>query len=256
LSPKSIRLIASVFDSMFKRAVKRYKTLQENPIQGCDLPKLHRRNVETLEPEDIRRFALQSLKEVEWLRPLAAVAAGTGARRGEMLAARWSELDWDGQKILINKSLEQTAEGLFVKATKTGETRWIPLPPFVLRELRIHRERQQRNRDLFGADYQSALDLIFAEPDGNFLKPDSVTAKVCVVMKKLGIKGSLHTLRHSQASELFDVVPLTTISKRLGHSSTRTTAEIYSQATRRRDQDAADVVENIMKDAFDKTRVN
>jgi integrase len=197
LAPKSIRLIASVFDSMFKRAVRRYKTLGENPIQGCDLPKIHRRNVETLEPEDIRRFALQSLKEVEWLRPLAAVAAGTGARRGEMLAATWSDLDWDGQKILINKSLEQTAEGVFVKATKTGESRWVLLPPFVLRELRIHRERQQRNRDLFGADYQSTLDFIFAEPDGNFLKPDSVTAKVCKVMRKLGIKGSLHTLRHS-----------------------------------------------------------
>ena len=46
---------------------------------------------------------------------------------------------------------------------------------------------------------------------------------------------------NSQASELFDIVPLTTISKRLGHSSTRTTSEIYSPEARRRDRDAADV---------------
>jgi integrase len=256
LSPKTIRNIASVFDSLFKRAVKRYKTLKESPVKGCDLPKLHRRNVKTLEPEDIRRFALQSLKEVEWLRPLAALAAGTGARRGEMLAATWRSIDWEANTLLICQSLEQTLEGIFIKTTKTGEERTIPLPPFVLRELRIHREKQQRNRDLFGAEYKSELDLIFAEPDGDFLKPDSVTAKVCVVMKKLAIPGSLHTLRHSQASELFDVVPLTTISKRLGHSSTRTTSEIYSQATRRRDRDAADVVENVMGEAFDKTRIN
>jgi integrase len=256
LSGKTIRNVASVFDSMFKRAVKRYKTLKENPLQGCDLPKLHKRNVETLEPEDIRRFALQSLKEVEWLRPLAALAAGTGARRGEMLGGIWSNINWIGHTFLIDRALEQTKEGIFVKLTKSGDERTIPLPPFVLRELQVHREKQQRNRDLFGAEYQSELDLIFAEPDGSFLKPDSVTAKVCIVMKKLGIKGSLHTLRHSQASELFDVVPLTTISKRLGHSSTRTTAEIYSQATRRRDRDAADIVENLMGEAFDKTRIN
>lgn len=254
LSPKSVRLIASVFDSMFKRAVGRYKTLKESPVRGCDLPKLHRRNVETLEPEDIRRFALHSLQEIEWLRPLAAMAAGTGARRGEMLAATWGSVDWIGHILRIDKSLEQTREGVFVKPTKTGEQRLIPLPSFVLRELQIHREKQRRNRELFGADYQEK-DLIFAAPDGDFLKPDSVTAKVCVVMRKLGIKGSLHTLRHSQASELFDIVPLTTISKRLGHSSTRTTSEIYSQATRRRDRDAADVVETVMGDAFDRTKI-
>jgi integrase len=255
LSPKSIRLIASVFDSMFKRSIKRYKILKENPVQGCDLPKLHRRNVEPLEPEDIRLFAQQSLKEVIWLRPLAALAAGSGARRGEMLAATWANINWDSHTLLIDKSLEQTAEGVFVKLTKTGEQRTVPLPAFVLRELRIHREKQQDHRDLFGAEYQTGRDLIFAEPDGGFLKPDSVTAKVCVVMKRLGLKGSLHTLRHSQASELFDIVPLTTISKRLGHSSTRTTSEIYSQATRRRDRDAADAVENVMGDAFNRAKI-
>ncbi len=254
LSPKSVRLIASVFDSMFKRAVGRYKTLKESPVLGCDLPKLHRRNVETLEPEDIRRFAQHSLQEIEWLRPLAAMAAGTGARRGEMLATTWKSIDWTGSTLFIDKSLEQTREGVFVKQTKTGEERTVPVPGFVLRELRIHREKQQRNRELFGAEYQQK-DLIFAEPDGGFLKPDSVSAKVCAVMRKLRIKGSLHTLRHSQASELFDIVPLTTISKRLGHSSTRTTSEIYSQATRRRDRDAADVVENVMGNAFDRTKI-
>jgi hypothetical protein len=35
----------------------------------------------------------------------------------------------------------------------------------------------------------------------------------------------------------------------------RTTSEIYSQATRRRDRDAADAVENTMAGAFDKTRL-
>ena len=47
---------------------------------------------------------------------------------------------------------------------------------------------------------RSDLNLIFATPEGDYLKPDSVTAKVCFVARKLGFsKGvSLHTLRHTQ----------------------------------------------------------
>jgi integrase len=255
LSPKTIRAIASVFHAAFKRGKQRYKIdLKDNPLEGVDLPKLRKRAVQTLEPDDIHRFAVQALKEVEWLRPLAALAAGSGARRGEMLATSWPKIDWDQSSIFINQSLEQTAQGLFLKPTKTEDERIVPLPPFVLRELKVHQQRQERNRKLFGEAYHSDKDLVFCEPDGDFLRPDSVTAKVCAVMKKLGIKGSLHTLRHSQASELFDQVPLTTISKRLGHSSTRTTSEIYSQATRRKDREAANIVETLMGDAFDKNR--
>jgi integrase len=253
LSPKTIRNIASVFDSMFKRAVRRYKTLKDNPVQGCDLPKLRKRHVQSLEPWEIRMFALQTLKEdVDWLRPLAALAAGTGARRGEMLAAAWTAINRQRGELFISQSLEQTRNGVFLKPTKTEDERTIPLPPFVLRELEIHRQKQERHRQLFGADYRSDLDLIFAAPDGDFLKPASVTAKVCALMKKLGLKGSLHTLRHSQASELFDIVPLTTISKRLGHSNTRTTSEIYSHAPRRTDKEAAEVVEKAMGGAFER----
>jgi integrase len=225
LAAKTIREIHSVFHNMFQRAVKRYKTLKENPVVGCDLPKVRKKKAQSLEPEEIRRFAAQTLKEkLQWLRPLVALAAGVGPRRGEMLAARWADLDWDGHTLWIDKSLEQVDDKVFVKSTKEDEEHLVPLPPFVLRELKIHREKQQLHRELFGAAYRSDLDLIFAEPDGNYLKPDSVTAKVCVIMRKLGIKGSLHSLRHSQALELFDEVPLTTISKRLGHSNTETPA--------------------------------
>ena len=154
LSAKTIHAVASVFHGAFKRAVKRYKVLKENPVEGCDLPKLHRRNVQTLEPEDIRLFAAQSLKEIEWLRPLTALASATGARRGELLAATWAKIDWENQTLLIDRSLEQTAAGVFLKSTKTEEERTIPLPAFAFRELKIHRQNQQRNRDLLGAAYQ------------------------------------------------------------------------------------------------------
>src|SRR5262249_25344626 len=104
------------------------------------------------------------------------------------------------------------------------------------------RQQQNKFRQQFGADYRSDLDLIFANPDGTPLKPDSVSAAVSLLCRRLGLpKGaSLHTLRHSHGSFLLaDGVDLATVSERLGRSSVRVTADIYSHALRGRDREAA-----------------
>jgi site-specific recombinase XerD len=75
--------------------------------------------------------------------------------------------------------------------------------------------------------------LIFANPDGTPLKPNSISATVSLLCRRLGLpKGaSLHTLRHTHGSFLLtDGVDLATVSERLGHSSVRVTADIYSHA--------------------------
>jgi integrase len=99
--------------------------------------------------------------------------------------------------------------------------------------LKFHREMQEESRRLFVSDYQTDLDVVFCDPMGNYLKPDTVTAKACLLARKAGLgKGSSqHTLRHSHASQLLgNGVSLATVSKRLGHTDVHTTATIYSHA--------------------------
>jgi integrase len=86
--------------------------------------------------------------------------------------------------------------------------------------------------------------LIFANPDGTPLKPDSISASVSALFKRLKIpkpKGAaLHVLRHSHTSHLLaSGVPLPAVSARLGHSSIRTTQEIYAHMIRGQDDEAA-----------------
>ena len=86
------------------------------------------------------------------------------------------------------------------------------------------------------------MDLIFANPDGSPLKPDSVSASVSLLFRRLKLpKGaSLHSLRHTHTSHLLAKgVPLPVVSARLGHSSTRVTAEIYSHMINGQDDEAA-----------------
>ena len=118
--------------------------------------------------------------------------------------------------------------------------------------LEAHRLRQDEFRRQFGPDYRSDLDLIFANPDGTPLMPNSISSTVSRVCRRLGLpKGaSLHVLRHSHASLLLEEgVDLATVSERLGHSSVRTTADIYSHAIRGKDQEAAEMWDKIMAPA-------
>jgi integrase len=142
----------------------------------------------------------------------------------------------------ISKSLEQTNAGLRVKQTKTNRARLISLSATAIAALREHRAAQEKDRALFGPDYRTDLDLVFCDPSGAYLKPDSITAKISLLAKKAGLKGvHLHTLRHSHGSQLLsDGVPLPAVSKRLGHSDVYTTAKVYAHALPKDDAAAAD----------------
>ena len=126
------------------------------------------------------------------------------------------------------------------------------LPESAIAALEVHEKKQDDLRQKFGPDYRSDLDLAFANPDGTPLKPDSVSATVSALFKRLKIakpKGnSLHLLRHSHTSVLLaQGVPLPAVSARLGHSSIRTTQEIYTHMITGQDEEAALKYEEYLK---------
>jgi len=126
------------------------------------------------------------------------------------------------------------------------------MAPSLLACLETHRLRQNAFRRQLGPDYRSHLDLIFANPDGSPLMPNSISSTVSRLCRRLGLpKGaSLHVLRHSHASLLLaDGVDLAGVSARLAHSSVRTTTDIYSHAIRGKDHDAAQCWDDIMQRA-------
>ena len=162
---------------------------------------------------------------------ILGMCAALGARRGEVLALRWSDIA--GDCVRIGRSLTQTKKLLKFKETKTGTVRYISVPRSALKILAARREQQAALKEQFGPAYQSDEDLIFAEPNGSPLKPDSISSAVSQLFRRLKLpKGaSLHTLRHTHGSHLLAAGRgLTAVSKRLGHSSVRVTAEIYAHA--------------------------
>ncbi len=186
-----------------------------------------------------------------WALPMIMeVSAATGARRGEVLALRWSDLA--NGKVSLLRSLSQTKGGLFFKTTKNkkGRTR-IPCPlrhdPAALQQ---HRADQEVFRRQFGPDYKSDLDLVFANPDGSPLLPDSISAAASALCRRLKLpKGtSLHTLRHSHGSHLLAAgMELPAVSARLGHSNPYVTATVYAHVLTGRDDEAAKIWDEFQK---------
>jgi hypothetical protein len=90
----------------------------------------------------------------------------------------------------------------------------------------------------------------------NYVKPDSVTAKACLIARKAGFSNvGIHSLRHSHGSQLLSKgVPLPTVSKRLGHSDVYTTAKIYAHALPKDDVTAAELWDSSVGKAIEAKR--
>jgi integrase len=238
LSAKSVRNIAGVISSAFSRAIK-WGLATVNPVTNSEPPKVKKNHGIAFTPA-VQRMVIEAATSPWCLRTYLEMVAATGCRRGEMLALRWSDIQ-DG-RAMVARSLTQTRDVLKFKGTKTDVPRPISLPVSAIAALNEHRKRQDEFRRQFGPEYRAELDLIFANPDGSPLKPDSISATVSLLFRRLKLpKGaSLHSLRHSHTSHLLAAgVPLPAVSARLGHGSIRTTQEIYSHMIHGQDDDAA-----------------
>jgi integrase len=245
LSPKTVREVHNVVHVALKRAVKT-KLIPFNPADGCDLPRVDQKEAVALSADQLDAY--QAVATGTWVDLLIRLAAAIGARRGELLATTWPDLDWTSGRLRIERSLYQIVGSIGIKPTKTRTARVVSVPASLLEYLKVHKEQQDRNRAMFGPDYRTDLDLIFADPAGNYLMPHSVTRAAVRLAKKAGLKGvGLHTLRHTHASALLHAgVPITNVSKRLGHRDAYTTAKIYAHALPDTDQDVAATWDKVM----------
>jgi integrase len=145
---------------------------------------------------------------------------------------------------------------LRVKSTKSGKPRRFPVDPDVLNVLRDHPREQDEHRALYGLDYRSDLNLVFCRPDGYYYSPDKLGTRIKAALRKAGLGNlSLHSLRHSHASELADKgVPMPVIAERLGHANAAITSAIYAHAMPAGNQAAVMIWNNAMADVLKAAR--
>jgi integrase len=185
------------------------------------------------------------------------LAVTTGMRRGEILALTWQDFDPKSGHLTVTKSLEQTKEGLTVKAPKTAKgRRTIPLPAITVQALKRHKAEQGRRRLRLGALYQE-LGLICAGPDGSHQEPDSFSQRFQIFLKKTDLPHiRLHDLRHTHATQLLKQgVHPKVVAERLGHSSIAITLDTYSHVVPGLQEEAARQLDRVLKKAIRESKV-
>ena len=212
-------------------------------------PRVEPTEIEILREDDVKEL-LEKLRGRS-LYIVAVLGLATGMRRGEMLALRWQDID--GDKVRIERSLEQTkAGGLRFKSPKTKTSRrTISIPRAVVAELCLHRKAQQERWLALGLGKVRDDALVFATWEGKPRTPNALSKDWSETMPKLGMKITLHALRHTHASQLIAAgMDIVTISRRLGHASPTITLGIYGHLFSNTDDRAA----AIMQAAFSRMR--
>lgn len=219
--------------------------MERNVASIIKPPALNRTEVNTLTDTQISD-TLDKLRDHPSLYPIAALAIGTGARRGEIAALRWSDLDLNAASVRIERALEQTKAGIRVKPPKTKSgRRTVELPPFAVDAIRNHRQAQLELRLKLGLGALPEDAPVFGDYEGNWPSPYSISDRWRDAVKNRKLpKVTFHALRHSHASALIAAgLDVVAISRRLGHASPALTLSVYGHLFRNDDGKAAAAIE-------------
>ncbi|MGE0823294.1 MAG: tyrosine-type recombinase/integrase [Candidatus Binatia bacterium] len=223
VSPKTINNTLVPLKEMLKHAV-RWGYLRENPALYVEKPRVERREMEFLTPEDIRILLAH-------VRPHCYVfflsAALTGMRRGELLGLQWGDIDWHQSQVHVRRSLyfETHRKGKerkwrFLTPKSKNSIRVINMSPILSLELKKHKLAQQ----------PGPFDLIFPNEDGNPMDPDNLVKREFLpALRRAGLrKVPFHSLRHSFTALLIaQGENIKYIQSQLGHASVQTTLDRY-----------------------------
>ena len=189
--------------------VKRKGIIDHDPFDGYRFI-FKRKEIEFLTSDEIDRLSALDLKDPSEIKTqeLFVFATYTGLAYSDILSLKWHQIhtDKDGFKFILNKR------------QKTGETFIVPLLKPALEILDSKKEKEDH--------------LVF-EPISN----SCINIKLKILAKKANIFKNItfHIARHSFATTitLNNDVPLITVSKMLGHTTTRTT-QIYAKVLQKK----------------------
>ena len=234
LGAKTVRNIHQIISSAMNLA-REQKLIAANPADGCALPKLEHREMQTLPAEQLRTF-LEEARE-SGVFELYYVELATGLRRGELLGLKWEDLDLKHGVLRVRRQVARV-NGEVVEAPLKTKNAYRTLP--LARETRAVLREQQKKA--------GSSPWVFPSPAGGPISPDSVGNMLHRVLKRAGLPSlRFHDLRHTFATlALQNGVDVKTVSGMLGHFSAGFTLDTYAHVTTASQRQAAKTMGSIL----------
>ena len=232
---------------IFKHAI-RLDLIQHNPTDSFVMPKKHL-TVKEIEDETLQEkfLELDELKNfLSLTRKLGldldlltfATLAYTGIRLGELLALKWSDLDFKKKTLRITKTYynpnnkQDDYEILTPKTKKSIRT--IMIDDMLISLFKDHKHEQKKLIMKQRPIYKNH-DFIFAENHGHPRVMKKVMLRLQRLLKYTDTDKHItpHSFRHTHTSLLIEAsAGVKEIQERLGHADINTTMNIYAHMTK------------------------
>lgn len=248
LSRRTVRYIHTILRRALDAAV-RWNLVPRNVAAIADPPESARRRseVRTWSAQQVRVFLERT--QGSPFHSAWTLLVTTGMRRGELLGLRWTDVDFDGRRLSINRSLVTVNYELRIEEPKTARSRRsVAIDDGTLLRLRDHRRSQIEDRLAAGVRFDES-GFLFTTPDGSPIHPDHLTKSFRRLVGETGLPPiRLHDLRHTCASLALQAgIHPKVVADRLGHSSIATTLDTYSHVMPDLGGQAADLLAEIIR---------
>lgn len=232
LSPKTVRNIHGVLHRTLEQA-KLLGYIRVNPADAAVTPRVEKKQVETLDAEDIGKF-LAAIRGTKYEYPLF-VAVFTGLRQGELLGLTWDCVDFEHGMLLINKQhnrVKGDTEFRFA-SLKNDKARVLTVADEVIDVLKLQKQRQESWAAALGNGWENPDNLVFTTEFGRYINNKILYQNFKRIAKSLGKPGlRFHDLRHTYAvNSLRAGDDIKTVQENLGHATASFTLSTYAHAT-------------------------
>lgn len=240
LNPKTIRNIHGILSKCLSTAVK-LEYMRRNPAESVTLPRVERKEIKPLTDEQVSKMVAQAGND--GFGTLFKVVVFTGLRLGEALGLTWDCIDFQKNRLTINKQLQKRplADGGFTFAPlKNDKVRVIAPAPFVLNLLKQWNQKQAEDRLAAGclwqgwkSDKERQNAIVFTNELGGHLHPQTVLVHFKKLAASVGAPlARVHDLRHTYAVlSLQNGDDVKTVQENLGHATAAFTLDVYGHVS-------------------------
>jgi integrase len=193
--------------------------LRKTPCADIRLPEIAKTHVQLLSPREV--LDLSAVMPARYAL-LVLLGAGAGLRQGEAFGLAFDRVDQAHGMLTVDQQVVVIDRRPVLASPKTSASlRDVPMPRFVLQAMTGHAEQ-------LGI---GPHDVLCRTPRGTLLRRDYYNREIwkpAIAAASLPARTTFHDLRHTFASTaLAEGVPISEVSRWLGHKSITTTVDLY-----------------------------
>ena len=248
LSQATIRRKLTVLQSILKQAVK-LDIIPTNPANAekLTLQKVVAPKIEIFTKQEASEMLTCLENEELQFQVLVQLAIMTGARCGELVGLKFTDIDFDSGKITIERSAYKIAgQPIAVKPPKDYEIRTISVNSYCIELIRLLQAEKLRQSQELGSQWHNE-NWLFTQWNGEIMNPQTPTKQFAKFLKRYGLKHrKFHCLRHTSATLLlYGGVNLKQVQERLGHGDISTTNK-YLHCIAEADAEAVNILQDML----------